>query len=194
VDQNANLTLVGATESANFPKTVGPAYGGGDYDAFVAQWNTTSHTLTYARYIGGSGSDGLRSVQVDRQGNAYAVGGTGSANLVTVDPVQATYKGGTSPDVYSWLGSMDGLIVKLDGAGALTFCSYLGGPQADGALGIALSAAGKVWVALGTRSSGMTTVEAYQAANAGAWDGYLAALGGLAPPQISPIHLPFVRK
>jgi hypothetical protein len=128
---------------------------------------------------------------VDRQGNVYAVGGTGSANLALVAPVQATYRGGTSPDVYTWLGPGDGLIVKLDRAGAVTFCSYLGGPQADGALGVALGPSGKVWVALGTRSSGMTTVEAYQSANAGAWDGYVAAIGGL---MTSPVVIPLVRR
>jgi len=61
VDSSGNAYVSGFTDSSEgtFPLTVGPdlTYNGGTFDAFVAKVNAAGTALTYAGYIGGSGSD-----------------------------------------------------------------------------------------------------------------------------------------
>jgi len=192
-DDDENMYLVGATESTDFPTTtVSLPYGGGDYDAFLTKWETTVPSLTYSIFVGGSGDDGLRDVAVDHLGNAYVAGGTGSNDFPTVDPIQGDFKGGVAPDVYPWLGSGDALIAKFDATGAMTFGTYLGGTEFDGALGIDLGRDGRVYVALGTRSTSpdLGTINALQNANAGAYDGFVVSIGGLVVKHT--VYLPLV--
>jgi hypothetical protein len=192
-DGAGHLYLVGATASTDLPVTAtSPAYAGGNYDAMAAKWDTEPAALVYSRFIGGSATDGLRSPAVDRNGSLYGVGLTGSPNLPTVAAVQPTFGGGASPDIFQHLGALDALVVKLDSAGALVFCSYLGGSGAEGAMGVSVGADGRVYVGMPTRSTDVDTEDALQTANAGTWDAYVVALGGLAPPPL--VFLPIAQR
>src|ERR1019366_7699537 len=58
----------------------------GDYDPALPL--VIDPTLSYATYVGGSGSDGITSIKVDLAGNLYVAGYTSSANLQTTGSAQ----------------------------------------------------------------------------------------------------------
>ena len=49
-------------------------FGGGDSDAFVAEFNPTRGTLTYASYLGGSSADIGQDIALDTYDNIYLTG------------------------------------------------------------------------------------------------------------------------
>jgi hypothetical protein len=49
--------------------------------------------LYYATYLGGNGLDYAYAIAVDKVGNTYVTGGTGSANFPTTNPVQSSLHG-----------------------------------------------------------------------------------------------------
>jgi len=186
------IYVVGTTGSSDFPTTrISPAFGG-KADAFLTKIDVTAPTkLKYSRFVGGSGKDGIRDVVVDSQDNAYVAGGTGSANLQTTDPLQATFKGGAALGNDSWMltfwGAVDALIAKFDPNGKMTFGTFWGGTGGDGAGGIRIGTNGKVYVAGGTRSKNMRLVKAGQKKNAGQYDAFVISIGKLAPTPKKPI-------
>ncbi len=182
VDASGNIYWVGATASADFPTTdASPPYGGGEWDAFVVKLDPVTPNLVHSRFLGGSGSDGIRSVVLDAYGNAYVAGATGSEDFPTVNPIQDTFKGGMDPD-WSWLGPGDAFVAAFDTAGTMVFSTYLGGTLPDVALGIALDGEGNVVVAGGTKSYNLVTANPFQGAKAGWYDVFITSMGGVAPP------------
>jgi len=195
VDGSGNMYLCGATESADFPTTdVSPEYGGGDYDGFLVKLNAAGSAFLYSTLSGGAGNDGFRDLVLDGSGNAYVTGATGSADFPTVNPIQDTLRGGVAPERdYNWLGPGDACVAGFDATGTMTFGTYLGGTGAEASLGIALDAAGNVYVAGATRSTDMDTVNPYQSANEGGYDAFVASIGGLVPtptPTPTPTNTP----
>jgi hypothetical protein len=107
VDSSGNAYVVGTTTSPDFP-LVDPlpapnnAFQGAD-DAFVTKltFDSTTSTLSlaYSTYLGGSAdSEGL-GIAVDTSGNAYVIGATSSADFTTVHPLPPpnnALQGGTS--------------------------------------------------------------------------------------------------
>jgi hypothetical protein len=95
VDPAGYATLVGTTNSANFPTTSGayqPVFGGGlcgvagfgqrsCYDAFVTRLAPDGGSFAYSTFLGGNNDDEARGVVDDNAGNAYVVGYTFSANF-----------------------------------------------------------------------------------------------------------------
>jgi len=96
VDPAGSAYVAGLTSSTDFP-TVAPvqaAYGGGDSDVFLAKLSPAGSSLTYATYLGGSGTDYLGGgVAVDPAGNAYVVGTTQSPDFPTASPLQPGLRG-----------------------------------------------------------------------------------------------------
>ncbi len=182
-DASGSVYWTGATKSTYFPTTaVSPGYGGGDYDAFLVSLETDPPSLIFSRLVGGQGTDGIRGTVIDRIGNVYVTGGTGSADFPTVDPIRATFLGGVAPEEsLAFYGPGDPFVAKFDPTGTMLFGSYLGGSGADAGLGIALDSRGDVYVTGGTRSTDLETVAAYQNANAGKYDIFVVRIGGLAP-------------
>ena len=88
VDAAGNTYVTGATESADFPVTVGafqPGFGG-NFDAFVTKLDTTktgSDSLVYSTFLGGTGLDDGFAIAVDAAGNAYVTGDTNSPDFPT---------------------------------------------------------------------------------------------------------------
>jgi hypothetical protein len=88
VDPAGYATLVGTTNSNNFPTTAGAyqlVFGGGlcgsagfdqrsCYDGFVTRLSPDGSSLVYSTYLGGSNDDEARGVALDNAGNAYVVG------------------------------------------------------------------------------------------------------------------------
>ncbi len=100
--QNDLACIIGHTSSIDFDITNG-AYqtaNEGYFDVFVTKLNSNGSNLLYSTYLGGSGSDKGKGIQVDTSGYAYLTGYTGSHNFdIVLGAYQNTYGGG-STDVF----------------------------------------------------------------------------------------------
>ncbi len=161
IDSAGNTYVTGHTGSANFP-TVNPfqpAFAGGIDDGFITKLNPTGSALVYSTYLGGSGFDQLHGLATDPAGNAYVTGYTGSADFPTVDPLQQPA-----------LAVTDAVVAELNPAGGLIYSTYLGGSGTDRGSGIAVDAAGNVYVTGHTESADFPTVNPLQLNYAGLRD------------------------
>ena len=129
-----------------------------------------AHTLvidpvvSYATFIGGTGTEQGTAVAVDAAGNAYVTGYTQAADFPIVNAYDRTI--GKRYDV-------DAFVSKLNAAGtALVWSTYLGGSTGvDRGVGIAVDPAGNVYVTGQTSGSDFPT-------SASAWQKGTAAGGG----------------
>ena len=181
LEASGGIWLAGYTLSRDFPVSdtaPQPDYAG-TADAFVARMNLAlprAQSLTYATYLGGSGSDVAYGMALEGSGKIYLAGYTTSVDFPTTSgAVQGAYGGGAA----------DAFVAVLDpaapGARALVYGSYLGGSFTDVAHGIALDAAGNVYLAGYTQSASFPVTEgAFQAALNGFSDAFVVMLN-LAP-------------
>ncbi|MFN0102363.1 MAG: SBBP repeat-containing protein [Bryobacteraceae bacterium] len=155
VDAAGNAYLTG-NASSSFLTVSGlqPAFASGRA-AFVAKFNAAGTVLLYSTFLAGSATEsgaapstaGLR-IAVDREGNAYVVGSTGTTNFpVTAGSAQPINRGGD-----------DLFVSKLNPSGsALVYSTYLGGNRNENAQAgipsIAVDATGGAYIAGGTASS-----------------------------------------
>jgi hypothetical protein len=115
-DSAGNVYVVGGTQWAAFPKTVGQSLQGSS-DAFVMKLSSRG-SLIWARLIGGTNGESGRGVAVDASGNVYVTGETTSTDLVpaSVPGFQRTLK-----------GNEDAFVAKLSPDGAsLRYITYFG--------------------------------------------------------------------
>jgi uncharacterized repeat protein (TIGR01451 family) len=163
VDGSGNAYITGETNStqATFPD--GDGFGAipgfdlthnGGVDAFVAKLDAAGTTLLYAGYIGGSGDDRGNGIAVDGSGNAYITGET--------DSTQATFPDGNGFGAIPGFdlthnGGVDAFVAKLDASGTtLEFAAYIGGIGDDRGKGIAVDAAGDIYLTGETNSTETT--------------------------------------
>lgn len=98
VDANGNAYVAGWADDScaactnPFPTTEGPAYAGGNADAFVLVLNSTGTAVVYSTLIGGSDFDVANSIAVDSTGAAYVAGYTQSTDFA--NPTNTTSYGG----------------------------------------------------------------------------------------------------
>ncbi len=152
VDSAGNAFVTGSTSSdqTSFPVVHGPdlTYNGAAHDAFVAKVTASGTALAYAGYIGGTSDEAGEAIAVDASGNAYVTGLTYSTE--TTFPVVG------GPDL-THNGNPDAFVVKVDADGTgLVYAGYIGGAEPDVGDGIAVDAAGNVFVTGFTRSDEMT--------------------------------------
>jgi len=139
VDASSDAYVTGYTSSLNFPtmNALQPTYGGGEYDAFVTEFNPTGSALVYSTYLGGGEADFGYGVAVDSGGSAYITGNTDSTDFPTMNALQPTYGGGEN----------DAFVTEFNPTGsALVYSTYLGGSAADSGNGIAVDSAGNAYV------------------------------------------------
>lgn len=163
---------VGASNSPNFPVTLGPPVGtaptvGCDacpQDAFAARYDAPGR-LRWAIAIGGPGYHRASAAAVALDLDLF-VGGSAAtlpadALANTADP---TFAGGSTPE----RGAEDGFVCRLDGAsGAIEWCTFVGGDGPGGVQGLALDPSGDGVVAVLTTRAGETFDPVYTAALAG---------------------------
>jgi uncharacterized protein (TIGR03437 family) len=155
-------------------------------NAFIAKLSA-SGGVVWATYLGGLGPDDAHAIGVDNAGNVWVAGETVSPNFPTsAGAVSRTFGGEID------LGPLrfgDAFVAKLDPTGShLLYSTYLGGSAADAAFGLAVDAAGAVYVAGGTGSLNFpTTPGALQTSYTGynpsqppsaGPDGFVTKLGG----------------
>jgi hypothetical protein len=146
VDEAGCVYLAGITDSDPFPPTAGAyqtAYGGGEFDVFIAKLNAAGDGLIYCTYLGGEAEDRAYGLAVDRDGNAYVTGFTYSTDFPLVDNLPTITSNG-----------YQGFVAQLNAAGdGLVYSTYLGGNWGAKVNGVALDGAGNAYVTGETQST-----------------------------------------
>ncbi len=148
-DAAGHLYIAGAAGALSLRTTAGafqPEAGDANsQDAFVAKLDPSlsgAATLVYATFLGGSGNDSAAGVAVDAAGNAHVAGRSESANFPVKNQLVTGQPNGA-----------DAFLSKLSPTGgALLYSTLLAGEGADYAVGVALDATGKAYVAGVTHS------------------------------------------
>jgi hypothetical protein len=155
VDGAGNAYVTGMTASTDFPVTVhalrrvyrgSGSPGGGT--AFVTKL-TPGGLLAYSTYLGGTRQDTGAAIAVNRTGEAYVTGMTGSADFPTTAHALQRTLGGPA----------DAFVARLGAAGdRLVYATYLGGSNIDQGSGVAVDDSGAAYVTGSTVSRNFPTV------------------------------------
>jgi hypothetical protein len=162
--------ITGVTSSSDFPVTsaLQPAPGGSN-DAFVAKLSPSGATLQFSTYFGGAGDDVGNAIVLDRTGNIFIAGMTGSINLPVFAPIQS-----------GKAGLYNAFIAVIKGAGnTLSFSSYWGGGGSESAAGVAIDANGGAVIVGSTASWNLPLKNQLQAYNPGLVSGFIARFSSL---------------
>ncbi|MCX5889873.1 MAG: SBBP repeat-containing protein [Deltaproteobacteria bacterium] len=101
VDRFGNAYITGKTDSGNFPVKNGTPWTSFD-DVFVTKINRNGDLILYSTCIGGLSSEWGNGIALDRLGNVYVTGYTGSSDFPLESPIYSHYNGG-----------VDAFVVKL---------------------------------------------------------------------------------
>jgi hypothetical protein len=181
--------VAGHTTSSDFPLVAAfdTTLNGGS-DAFVAKFDTTASgvaSLVRSSYLGGGDDDTLSGLAIDSQGNAYVIGGTWSADFVSIYGLaDGAYDDEMSPDINDPGGLRDSYLAVISDSGTLTYATFRGGSgSVGGGDSLALyepTPGGTVYVYLVGRiaatSTAPTTPNAYDATQNGGDDLYFMKL------------------
>ncbi|HYJ03789.1 MAG TPA: SBBP repeat-containing protein [Chthoniobacterales bacterium] len=160
LDADRNVYVTGYTFSSDFPvrnamqpnlSDAGCCFLG---DSFIAKLNAAGNQLVFSTYFGGAdGDDFGRGIAVDRNNHVYVTGYTNSFAFPTTNPIQGEIDGRTE-HFNNFEQSFDGYLAKIDASGQFrVYSTYIGGPQNDLALGVAVDANGVAYVTGWTEST-----------------------------------------
>jgi hypothetical protein len=188
LDQYGNAYITGLTYSTNFPtyaisfpaiNTFQKTMGGGQYDAFISEFNIIGEGK-YSTYLGGTGNEKGADIAVDSAGNAYVVGITNSTNFPTASPIQAANAGGAN----------DAFVSKLSpGGDALISSTYLGGSGDDNGHRITLDSGNNVYVTGDTTSTNFPTKNAIQSVSGGGKDAFVTKINSSGSALVDSTYL-----
>jgi hypothetical protein len=126
-DNSGNVYVIGATNSTDFPVTVGVISNTlkGTTDAYVFKIDNTLSNLLWSTYLGGSLNESGTSIKLDGSGGVYCYGSSSSSNFPTTAGAYNTIKNGTST-------SADLYISHINSNGtALLASTFLGTDKED---------------------------------------------------------------
>lgn len=173
VDPSGSVWLAGSTYSADFP-----IVGGFDTtftdtapserpDAFVAKIGP-SGALSWSTFLGDTGRDEAVALRSDASGAVVVLGTTTSTAFPTTAGLRTTIgDGGLSSDLF---------VTKISGSGTLLWSTFFGGNGADDPGGLAVDAAGNVFLAGSTRSTDLGTAGAWDSTINGPFDAFVGKL------------------
>jgi hypothetical protein len=169
VDASGAAFVTGTTISTGFPVigALKQTLSGGS-DAFLTKLSPAGDRFLFSTYLGGEGADDGNVVRVDSAGTVYIGGDTSSTGFpVTSGVVQGQYKGG-----------YDGFVCGVANDGSrIVFATYLGGGGADVINDLFVGQDGRIVVAGYSGSVDFPSVQSFQSAFGGAFDGFVAVLG-----------------
>jgi hypothetical protein len=137
----------------------------GIMDAYIAKLGPDGRTLAYATFLGGADLDVANALAVDRAGNAYVAGRTGSSDFPTRRALQSGLSGRRcqrEPRHDEGEPCHDAFVAKLSPAGTLVYSTYLGGSRNEEAIGLAVDRRGRAFVAGNSDSLDLPTRRALQ--------------------------------
>ncbi|MFW9994536.1 MAG: SBBP repeat-containing protein [Candidatus Odinarchaeota archaeon] len=110
---DGSICVTGLTRSGDF--TLKNAYNythGGEYDVFVAGFNSTGNGLLFSTFLGGAGDDAAYALALDASGDMYISGYTASSDFPVVNSFNSTFSGGS--DAFILKLSYDALAPSID--------------------------------------------------------------------------------
>lgn len=170
-DQSGNLMVSGYTQSNNFPFTTGvyQTSSKGSYEGFVAKFSS-SGSLTWSTYCGGSGFEIVYGMDVDDNGNIAISGLTNSGNFpATAGAFQTSKK-----------GQNNAFLTKFDINGKLLCSSYIGGTSIDEAYDLVIDSNHNINIVGQVNSSDFpVTSNAFQTIYKGNADAFVVQLSDM---------------
>ncbi len=168
VDASNNVYLTGITSSTSGIASSGfqNAYGGGNFDCFLVQFNSAG-TRQWGTYYGGSGDDLDGTLATDpNSGNIY-LGGyytTSTTGIATAGAYQTANAGGSNGN---------GFLIQFNSAGVRQWGTYYGGSSGDYIVGCAVDGVGNVYFSGLAQSSTGIASGGFQNTLAGTSDAFL---------------------
>ena len=190
IDSNGNAYVGGNVFGQDFPvkNAIQTTYGGGVSDGFVAELAPGGDELVFSTLLGGSGDEyNCCSIALGPNGAIYVGGHTTSKDFPVKNSMQPFRAAGT-------LQSGQGIVAQFNPGGSLVFSSFFGGSTDTWVAGIASDASGAIYLTGQTSDSDFPLLNAFQKANGGLTDIFIAKVkpDTLPPSPFSatPIVLP----
>lgn len=138
-DASGNAFITGFTSSSDFPviNAVFPAFQGGTEDAFVTKLSPDGGTFLISTFLGGFGTDEAVRIAIDPFGGIVIAGFTNSPNFPLQNAVQGFLAGGMDIFVTRFVPDLTAAI----------YSTYIGSDGSESAPGLAVDAAGNVYIA-----------------------------------------------
>jgi len=176
MDSDGIIYVCGRTSSSDFPTTAS-AYDttyndtGNIEDVFVSKFNTGLTNLIASTYLGGSTYDYGNAIAIDKDGNIFVAGITGSTEFPTPDSnaYDTSSNGGTDAFISKFSGNLSKLITS----------TFIGGSSEDSIEGIVVDSTGNVYITGKSASDDFpATAMGYDTSFSGDSDAYIAKLNG----------------
>jgi hypothetical protein len=123
LEGDGSILVTGRTRSGSFPtkNAFQPEFRAIWDNGFVTKLTRDGRSLVYSSYLGGSNTESMFSVMVDRNGNGWYTGNSSSNDFPLRKPLQARFGGG-----------IDATIVRLSSTGEMLYSTYVGGEGFQG--------------------------------------------------------------
>ncbi|HKG50094.1 MAG TPA: SBBP repeat-containing protein [Actinomycetales bacterium] len=161
VDAAGNTYVAGFTLSSRF--VVGPPARrpfGGLVDGFVAKFAPDGQRVLWTTFLGGVDIDIINSIALDKSGNAYVTGMTGSENFPTTGGVMQP---AIRAEDCQGEPCHDAFVTKFSPNGQIVYSTFLGGRFNDEGVGIAVDSNNRAYVSGNTDSIDFPTANPFQA-------------------------------
>jgi hypothetical protein len=153
----------GVATTGAFKTTHSYSNGGNYYDGYLAKFNSSGQRL-WGTYYGDANYDIPYAVELDNSGNVYISGQTNSSSGIA----------STGSHQSSFAGTYDGFIAKFNASGSRIWATYIGGSQAEYAIGLAITPQNRIFTTGPTLSTtGIATSGALKTSLGGNYDDFI---------------------
>ncbi|MBX7204731.1 MAG: T9SS type A sorting domain-containing protein [Bacteroidia bacterium] len=158
-NSSGEVLIAGYTQSTSGLSTSG-AYQttfGGSYDGYAAKFSSTG-TLQWGTYYGGSDYDAIYAATIDNADNLFVLGFSASTAGISTSGAYQT----------SLAGGYDAFVVKISSSGTPQWGSYYGGTGNEQGRGISIDGSQNLYITgLTTSYSSISTSGAHQTSHGG---------------------------